>query len=171
MPKKIDITGQKYGRLTVIEAVTNNQYKNKNTRYKCRCDCGKVVIVRSDWLKEGRVKSCGCYGKEISKKLGKKEMAFIKENNLQGFVDGTQLCLIAKTSLCKNNTSGVTGVYWEKSTNKWNARIEFQKRKINLGYFSSFEDAVNARKEAEEKYFKPMLEKHNWPIKEKAPCT
>lgn len=52
-----------------------------------------------------------------------------------------------------NNTSGVTGVSFDKNTNKWNAYITVNYKRINVGYYKSFEDALRARKEAEEKYF------------------
>lgn len=55
--------------------------------------------------------------------------------------------------LKSNNTSGVTGVNWNKRIGKWHARISKNKDKIHLGYFDNFEDAVKARKRAEEKYF------------------
>ena len=56
---------------------------------------------------------------------------------------------------CKriNNTSGVTGVSFYKNSNKWNAYITVNYKKINLGYYINFEEAVEARKRAEEKYF------------------
>lgn len=50
-----------------------------------------------------------------------------------------------------NNTSGYTGVY--KRNNKWCARIVVNKKQINLGTFATFEEAVDARKKAEEEYF------------------
>lgn len=56
--------------------------------------------------------------------------------------------------LRSDNNSGVTGVHWDKNTNKWMSRIGINKKRIHLGYFDSFEDAVKARKNAEEKYFK-----------------
>lgn len=52
-----------------------------------------------------------------------------------------------------NNTSGVAGVYWANSKSKWCACITVNKKKFHLGYYDNFEDAVKARKEAEEKYF------------------
>lgn len=52
-----------------------------------------------------------------------------------------------------DNTSGVTGVIWYKTKNKWRAEIIVNKKHISLGYYKNFEDAVKARKEAEEKYF------------------
>lgn len=55
--------------------------------------------------------------------------------------------------LNKNNTSGVKGVWKNKYNNKWIAEIYVNKEKISLGSFIDKEDAINARKEAEEKYF------------------
>lgn len=55
--------------------------------------------------------------------------------------------------LQSNNTSGVTGVTWDKRRSKWQAQIHLNGKHIHLGYFDSFENAVNARKKAEEKFF------------------
>ena len=55
--------------------------------------------------------------------------------------------------LLERNTSGITGVDWIKSLQKWRARIKANNKEIHLGVFENFEDAVEARKEAEEKYF------------------
>lgn len=54
----------------------------------------------------------------------------------------------------RNNTSGVTGVCFHKGTQKWTAYIRKDGKRIYLGVFSNFDDAVKARKQAEEKYFK-----------------
>lgn len=55
--------------------------------------------------------------------------------------------------LQSNNTSGNTGVYWHKKIGKWIAYITVNREYIYLGSFNNFEDAVKARKEAEDKYF------------------
>lgn len=52
-----------------------------------------------------------------------------------------------------NNTSGVTGVSYRPKDNKWEAYITKNKKCTKLGLFSNFDDAVNARKEAEKKMF------------------
>lgn len=56
-------------------------------------------------------------------------------------------------SLRKNNTSGVSGVHFDNRINKWIARIQVDNKRIALGRFDIFKDAVKARKKAEEKYF------------------
>lgn len=51
------------------------------------------------------------------------------------------------------NTSGYVGVYWDKEKSKWNAKIGYNNKSIDLGYFNDIEEAVIARDEAEMKYF------------------
>lgn len=55
--------------------------------------------------------------------------------------------------LSSNNTSGVTGVKWHSRDNIWEAYIKVNYKEIYLGRFQNFNDAVAARKEAEEMYF------------------
>lgn len=77
MPKRIDLTGKKFGRLTVIEFCGVNKWKY--ALWKCKCDCGKEIVVDGKSLRTGNTKSCGCYNKEksterivsINKKHGK----------------------------------------------------------------------------------------------------
>ena len=56
-------------------------------------------------------------------------------------------------SLQSNNASGITGVTWNKYRNKWIAQMILNGKHLSFGYFDRFEDAVKARKDAEEKYF------------------
>lgn len=58
MRKKLDLTGQRYGMLTVVQEV--DQIKTKR-RWLCQCDCGEETIVLMDSLRSGNTKSCGCY--------------------------------------------------------------------------------------------------------------
>lgn len=61
MTKPIDLTGQKFSKLTVIERAENS--KSGKTRWLCECDCGGKTVVSSGNLKSGAVKSCGCLKK------------------------------------------------------------------------------------------------------------
>ena len=63
--KRIDLTGQKFGRLTVIKLV--GKYKNGDKVWKCKCDCGNIKNVSSSNLK-GKTKSCGCLKRELEVK-------------------------------------------------------------------------------------------------------
>ena len=61
-----DLTGQRFGRLTVVERAEN--YKDGSARWHCLCDCGNMTTVHAHALKQGRIKSCGCLLAESSKK-------------------------------------------------------------------------------------------------------
>lgn len=58
----IDLTGEKFGRLTVLSRAENSS--TGQTRWQCLCDCGKEVIVLAAHLRSGHSKSCGCLGLE-----------------------------------------------------------------------------------------------------------
>jgi hypothetical protein len=62
MNRVIDLTGQRFSRLTVI-GLDDRGIKGK-TYWLCMCDCGNVTSVRSDSLRAGRIKSCGCLHNE-----------------------------------------------------------------------------------------------------------
>lgn len=55
--------------------------------------------------------------------------------------------------ISSNNKSGYTGVAWDKECGKWLAYIGVNNKQIKLGRFVNIDDAIQARKEAEEKYF------------------
>lgn len=63
--KKIkDLTGKKFGMLTVIGLQDTNSRK---TYWVCQCDCGNIKVVRSDSLQSGAIRSCGCMKKAQEK--------------------------------------------------------------------------------------------------------
>lgn len=55
--KALDLVGQQFARLTVLSRAGS---QNKKTTWLCRCVCGNEVVVKSDNLKTGNTKSCGC---------------------------------------------------------------------------------------------------------------
>lgn len=63
MSKMIDLTGQRFGRLTVL----SRDISKKRTSWLCRCDCGNCVSAQSYHLRSGATQSCGCLHKERAK--------------------------------------------------------------------------------------------------------
>lgn len=63
MPKAMDLTGQRFGRLVVVEQLANRTTSQK-VQWRCRCDCGKEVIVITHSLTSGNTKSCGCFNRD-----------------------------------------------------------------------------------------------------------
>lgn len=53
-----DLTGERFGRLTVIERAGSN--KHNNSLWLCECDCGNRVTKSSNLLRNGKLPSCGC---------------------------------------------------------------------------------------------------------------
>lgn len=60
MRKVIDLTGQRFGHLTVIQKSEFPTYKNGCASWLCGCDCGNQIILRSDKLRSGKQSDCGC---------------------------------------------------------------------------------------------------------------
>lgn len=58
-----DLTGQRFGRLTVLERAPK---PSKQTYWLCSCDCGNQATVRGSNLRCGKTKSCGCLHDELS---------------------------------------------------------------------------------------------------------
>ena len=56
--KIIDLTGKKFGNLTVLKLEGRDKFGE--TIWNCRCDCGNLTNVRSRKLRTGNTKSCGC---------------------------------------------------------------------------------------------------------------
>lgn len=58
----IDMTGQRIGRLVVLERDLSRG--KRPTMWKCKCDCGNIISAQGSGLRNGHTKSCGCYGRE-----------------------------------------------------------------------------------------------------------
>ena len=67
MPNRVDITGQKFNRLTVLKATTIRTGAGCIS-WECRCDCGVKLIVKGTNIRSGNTKSCGCLKLETAKK-------------------------------------------------------------------------------------------------------
>ena len=67
MSKLIDLSGKRFGRLTVIErygTYISPADERKAVTWLCRCDCGAKTVVLGSNLKSGRSQSCGCLRRE-----------------------------------------------------------------------------------------------------------
>ena len=206
MTKALDLSGNTYGKLTVIKRAEND--KHGKTRWLCRCECGNESTPNGADLRSGKSQSCGCshvtHGlshhrthniftqmkercynpKNISYPwYGAKEIEINQDwlDNFPSFynwaisngysdeleidrIDSagdytpencrwvTRTVQIVNQPTRVDNTSGVKGVKWNKSRKKWEANINVNKKRHYLGLYDIFEEAVNARKEAEKRY-------------------
>lgn len=67
-PKIEDLSGKRYGRLTVMHqnGFKYNPSGQRTVLWHCKCDCGKEKDIPASTLKNGRSKSCGCLNRELS---------------------------------------------------------------------------------------------------------
>ena len=70
MAKLIDLTNRRFGMLTVLKRAEDYVFKSgrKERMWQCQCDCGNILDVFGENLKNGNTTSCGCYKKEKMKK-------------------------------------------------------------------------------------------------------
>lgn len=155
--RRMDLTGRRFGRLTVQTEATPHIYPSGQSQrqWECLCDCGNTATVAQFALIQGITQSCGCLRKERSRETASGKNS---KNPLQR-TNGTTIPLIRPgRKPYRNSKSGVIGVYYDKSVNKWCAQIELKGQNRILGKFARKEDAIAARKRAEEEYFAPIVE-------------
>lgn len=72
--RKINLTKQKFGRLTALEEAGRDKWGN--VLWKCMCECGKTTIVYCGSLKNGNTKSCGCLtrGRHPTHRMGQTQV-------------------------------------------------------------------------------------------------
>lgn len=144
-PPTQDILGRTFGDLTVVAYDGNRQ---GTYFWRCRCKCGKETVVRQNNLLLGHTKSCGC----------RQKMVYAENLKL---INGTSVALLeaaCRQRLISTNTSGYNGVYQNRKNGKWIAQITFKAKTYYLGSYEKIEDAVKARKTAEEQMYGRFLE-------------
>lgn len=127
--------GDRFGRLVILKE-RKQKAKDGHRVYICKCDCGNLKEVVSRELLNGDTQSCGCY--RIEQMVKKR------------FIEGTQPDRF-NGNINKNNKSGIRGVCYDKSRNKWKATITFKRKTYNLGRFDTIGEAEKVRNEAERK--------------------
>lgn len=159
-----DLTGQRFGRLTVLSYDGSD---GKNSYWIAQCDCGSPSFkVQQSALITSATTSCGCRMREINKKqandckLNERGLKKLKE---ESFVDGTSMKSLTR-KLNKSSKTGVKGVSFKKG--KYEASIKFKGKPIYLGRFTTLEEAKQARMFAEEKYYQPILDEFDKRLKE-----
>lgn len=143
--KSNDITGRKFGKLKALCA-TEKRSKYGSVIWHCSCECGKEKDVAYNALISGNTKSCGCMAVESLRNLKNK-------SNGMYCKDGSSILRVTEKKIHKNNSSGFKGVSYDKTKGKWRAQITFKGENYYLGRYYNIEDAVNARKIAEEELF------------------
>lgn len=90
MSKALDLTNQKFGKLTAIERAPKRG--DKYTRWICECECGTKTEVRTDYLRNGHTTSCGCEKQKYFKKYDLKGQKFGRLTVIDRDPPESQLC-------------------------------------------------------------------------------
>lgn len=130
----IDLTGQVFGRLTVIKRKGSN--KHNGAMWLCQCSCGNQKIIPGDSLRKGASQSCGCL-----KSAGQDKISYIlKANNINfslektfptcKFLDTNRL---AKFDFYIDNSYLIEydGIQHYRSGTGWNTLEKFEKTKVH----------------------------------------
>jgi len=148
----VNISNRRFGHLTALRPTDKRDKGDGSVMWECRCDCGEFAYRSYGKLKRSfENTSCGCMRPEINRE---------KLKNRITFAEGTIIEKIKSQAIPDNNKSGVRGVCYNNDRQKWDAYINFKRRKYYLGRFEFLEDAANARAEAEKEIYLPFLEKY-----------
>lgn len=149
--KSPDLTGQIFGRLTVLgrSQKRGNRGARTTPMWECRCECGAITYKATDTLKNPDQSMCKDCADQRHAKAAR---------DGAGYVAGTQISRIRATKATSASTTGHRGVYYVSKTNRYRARLTFQGKVMNFGSYERFEDAVKARLRAEDEIFGKFLE-------------
>lgn len=150
---QLDVTGHKYGELTAISRQPDGQWL-------FRCSCGKEIIRPLKNVRNARnIVSCG-HVKNM------KAESTIRNWHARNDHAGSNVATLKRyaSKPKRTNTSGVNGVIVRHNvaSDVYVARIMVAGKEIYLGRFPTLEEAVRARKEAEHKYWQPIIDDHEF---------
>lgn len=123
MWKAVEISGMKFGMLTVLRRAENDS--NGKSRWDCLCDCGNMATKRYSYIKNSVMPSCGCYkSKRISETHSKKnkfeihgDYAVLSTNRGEKFlIDIDDLEKVKNICWCKCKDGYISG---RIRGNKW----------------------------------------------------
>lgn len=133
---RVDLTGQKFNRLTVLYPTGRQSKHGKNAIWMCKCDCGNYTEADSGSLKCGTKKSCGCLVKDRMSKLnykhgGRNERLYLV------WMDMRRRCYNTKDQCYKNyGGRGIT------VCDEWQQYEAFREWAQNTGYDDSAKSHV-----------------------------
>ena len=130
--KKLEITGETYGMLTVIRPA---EKMGIHTRWLCECSCGNVKSIRTNSLRSGAVKSCGCLPYIKSKEM----FTIHGKSHIEGKQGRLYRIWKNMRSRCKNKNVPCYGRYGGRGITvceQWDSFVSFQEWALSSGYSS-----------------------------------
>lgn len=149
--KKQDITGETFDRLTAIRP-TDERADNGSVVWEFACSCGNTTKMSVYRFHSHRVHSCGCLYRESRAMVNGLRRDIVNESSLS--------LIVYTKKRSTANQSGHPGVWYNKRSARWEAYINFRKKRYHLGSFKEKEEAVSARQSAEKKLHDPVVIEH-----------
>ena len=134
---RIDLTGQKFGWLTVIKYAYT---KKKAAYWLCKCDCGNETIITANSILSNKTKSCGCLRKDLLTKH-----SYSNSNLYTTWANMKQRCYNPKTpeykyygerniKVCKNWLESFTNFYEWAISNGYKEDLSIDRINVNGNY-------------------------------------
>ena len=133
-----DLSGQKFGLLTAMYPTERRDHRG-SVYWHCVCECGNEIDVSAGALMDGNNRSCGCLKDKNQKQIAQR----------RHLVDGTCVEVLEKRKKRRDNESGFRGVFYLKNSNRYRVDIGFKGKRYYVGLFEDYDEAVQARLEAE----------------------
>ena len=141
MGAPLNLVGQRFHMLVVTERIPSSQTQ-KIVKWKCRCDCGNICEKTTGELRRGEAYSCGCYRKQIIKRITDQPI-----RPKLGMVNNTNVSRISSNKPSKNNKLGMRGVSMTKH-GTYAAFIYYKGQRTYLGTYRTPEGAKAVYDEA-----------------------
>jgi len=153
-----NLIGQRFGHLTALHP----ERIDGITKWLCQCDCGNKIYEIAANLRAGRKTSCGCMN--WAKQRNDAEMKLKLRQNLQKAGLVRRFAGMTVNSMKRANPnmgiSGIRGVSWVGSVQKWEVRIQINGEKINCGRYDTLDEAAKAREKADKEYVIPAYKEY-----------
>lgn len=133
-----DLSGQKFGLLTAVYPTERRDHRG-SVYWHCVCECGNEIDVAAGALLDGNNRSCGCLKDKNQKQIAQR----------RHLVDGTCVEVLEKRKKRRDNESVFRGVFYLKNSNRYRVDIGFKGKRYYVGLFEDYDEAVQARLEAE----------------------
>lgn len=133
-----DLSEQKFGLLTAVYPTERRDHRG-SVYWHCVCECGNEIDVAAGALLDGNNRSCGCLKDKNQKQIAQR----------RHLVDGTCVEVLEKRKKRRDNESGFRGVFYLKNSNRYRVDIGFKGKRYYVGLFEDYDEAVQARLEAE----------------------
>lgn len=157
MPAFIDITGQKYGRLTAIRL---DSHGNRTTKGKWlfKCDCGNELLCTANRVRTGITKSCGCLKSEVLSEKGKESIKTLHQQQITHGMTGTRIYRIYKNmkTRCYNKKTECFKYYGGKGITICDEWLNDPQNFISWALSHGYNDNLTIERKDSNKEYSPV---------------